>query len=180
MKKIIAIAALLALGVSVVAFKTDAFFTATGTACNVITSGSTQIEIKETDADGNPYPTEPIAILPGMSVGKTVTVRNTGTSAAWVRVAMETTAAGSKALDAQSVLLQTDTKHWTQQDGYYYYNTALAAGQETEPLLAQVTFSADMGNDYQGAVVNVSITGYAVQTANNGSTVFEAAGWPKG
>jgi hypothetical protein len=180
MKKFIAIAALLALGFSVIAFKTDAFFTASGTACNVITSGSTQIEIKETDTHGNPYPTEPIAIMPGMSVGKNVTVRNTGTGAAWVRVAMETTAASTKALDTRNVLLQTDTQHWTEQDGYYYYNTALAAGQETEPLLTRVAFSGEMGNDYQGANVRISITGYAVQSANNGASVFEAAGWPKG
>jgi len=180
MKRIIVAAALLAVGFSIIAFGTGAFFTATGTAHNVITSGSVQIELKETDGNGDPYPAEPITdVMPGTVADKVVSVKNTGDNDAWVRVAVDTAVTGETQLDSRYVLLNVDTGHWTERDGYYYYNGILAPGRETEPLFTQVTFSRDMGNQYQNASIDVGLIGYAVQSANNGATVFEAAGWPQ-
>ena len=46
--------------------------------------------------------------------------------------------------------------------------------------MEEVRFSAEMGNAYQNCTANVVISAQAVQTANNGDTVMEAAGWPDG
>ena len=46
------------------------------------------------------------------------------------------------------------------------------------PLFTTVTFDAAMGNAYQNSTATVSVRADAVQTANNGAAVLEAAGWP--
>jgi hypothetical protein len=48
----------------------------------------------------------------------------------------------------------------------------------TEPLFTTVSFSIEMGNIYQNSRSTVEINAQATQVANNGTTVFEAAGWP--
>ena len=63
-------------------------------------------------------------------------------------------------------------------DGYCYYSRPLKPGQVTEPVFTKVTFNAAMGNEYQNATATVDVAAQAVQTANNGSTVTDAQGWP--
>ena len=63
-------------------------------------------------------------------------------------------------------------------DGYFYYNTALAAGATTEPLFTGVSYSVDLGNDYMNAVVTIDVFAEVVQVANNGSSFDTAGGWP--
>ena len=73
-----------------------------------------------------------------------------------------------------------DQTYWTHgSDGYYYYKTALQPGAVTEPLFASVSFDISMDNKYQNSTAKVDVTVYAVQTANNGSSAFEAKGWPE-
>ena len=55
---------------------------------------------------------------------------------------------------------------------------ALKAGEVTAPIFTKVTFDANMGNAYQNATATVDVTAQAVQAANNGKTITEAAGWP--
>ena len=45
-------------------------------------------------------------------------------------------------------------------------------------MFTKVTFNAAMGNEYQNATATVDVAAQAVQTANNGSTVTDAQGWP--
>ena len=81
--------------------------------------------------------------------------------------------------DADLVELNLNQNDWKLgQDGYYYYNQALKPGEVTKPIFTAVTFNANMGNEYQKATASVDVSAQAVQTANNGSTVLEAAGWP--
>ena len=81
--------------------------------------------------------------------------------------------------DTSLVELTRSADHWTEKDGYFYYNAALKPGEVTAPIFTAVTFKADMGNEYQNATATVDVFAQAVQTANNGATVMAAQGWPK-
>lgn len=75
--------------------------------------------------------------------------------------------------------LDYNTTDWTQgDDGYFYYNKVLKPGEVTEPIFNNVAFSGTMDNMYRDAEVTVDVAAQAVQTANNGSTVMDAKGWP--
>lgn len=183
-RKIVVIALIVAL-VAVLAVGTAAYFTAEDTATNVITSGSVSIKLHEmakTD-DGELKPFENgQGVMPGSVVSKIVTVENTGSGTAWVRISVEKSIELSEGREGETDLglisFDLNTESWTEQDGYYYYNTALAAGEETAPLFTAVTFSTGMGNLYQGSTALVSVRAQATQTANNGDSALTAAGWP--
>ena len=52
--------------------------------------------------------------------------------------------------------------------GYYYYRGTVDPKAATSKLYNHVTFSKDMGNEYQNATVHIYVTAEAVQTANLG------------
>ncbi len=186
MKKKLLASGVITICLAIIASGTLAFFTDDDTAHNVITSGNVDIDLVEELAPGVPYPDTPISgIMPGAAQTKIVRVDNVGTGAAWVRVKVETviTGADGKTLpnrltaDQHAVHLNIDTKNWTHEGGWYYYNTAVGAGDETANLFDTVTFSPAMDNAYQGCTTNINIYAEAVQTANNGAKPTEAAGW---
>ena len=75
----------------------------------------------------------------------------------------------------------TVSEGWTPgTDGYYYYNNKVPAGESTSILFDTVKFDPEMGNEYQNCRANIVISAQAVQTANNGTTVMDAQGWPAG
>ena len=170
---------------------TLAYFTSENTAHNVITSGGVKIEVVEKTQDKNgalvDFPKEGMSgVMPGTEVSKIVTVKNTGDSEAWIRVLV-----GSKikAADGSDLSLTIENvgpvmtykvrDGWSLgEDGYYYYGKPVAAGDTTDILFDTVTFAPEMGNEYQSCTANIEIAAQAVQTANNGSTVLEAKGWP--
>ncbi len=165
---------------------TLAYFSAEDTAHNVITSGNVDITLQEW-ADGDktePFPEEGVSgVMPGTEVTKIVEVRNTGLNEAWIRVSVSkaiTLAADIEGeADLELVKLDIDTGKWTIKDGFYYYNEAVKPGQTTAPLFTSVTFDTAMGNLYQLSTAEVEVQAQAVQTANNGATALEAAGWPE-
>ena len=169
---------------AVAASGTLAYYTATEQAHNVITSGGIDIALQEyADAGDALVPFEDVdGVMPGMEVSKIVCVENTGASDAWVRVSVtkgiELAQAGDTEPDLDLLVLDIDEENWTEQDGYYYYNRALRPGETTEPLFTTVTFAETMGNEYQNSTAAIDVTADAVQTANNGETALEAAGWP--
>lgn len=187
-KKIIAlvtIAALLAISVT----GTLAYFTDQKTAHNEITMGKVGIAIEETTTDGSgaeiPWPEGGvIGVMPGDATPKKVVVVSApGTQKVWIRVKAEISmncpnAPADFEPDLSLVTLDYNTTDWTDGgDGWYYYNAPLAAGEETAPLFTTVTLSLDMGNEYMDATVAVDVTAQAVQSANNGDSAQEAAGW---
>lgn len=187
MKKKVTVIALIVALLAVLSLGTAAYFTAEDTATNVITSGSVDIKlhemaIKEPCAEPVPFENGQ-GVMPGSVVSKIVTVENTGSGTAWVRISIEkaiTLAEGLEGeIDLDLIRLDLDTEHWTEHDGYYYYNAPLAAGETTEPLFTTVTFAHSMGNLYQGSEATVSVFAQATQTANNGATALEALGWPE-
>lgn len=188
-KKILAFAVLI-ICLSILTGSTLAYFTTKDIARNVITSGGIQAEILEQQlADGilKPYPEEKITILPGTAVSKIVTVRS-GQAPAWLRARLTIAVydAENKKLDipaeelAKAISLSSPDEKWTLTEGWWYYTDALGNGETSRPLLESVSFSGpNMGNEYQNCTLEILVELQAVQKANNGTTVAEAAGWPE-
>ena len=147
---------------------------------NIITTGSVEIEINETDENGDPFE-DVEGAMPGGSYGKVVTVKNTGAGAAHVRMLVSTsvTMADGTQGDVSLITLDINTTDWELKDGYYYYKSALAPGEETVPLFTEVSISGDMDNDYQNCRISVDVSAQAVQSANNGESALTAKGWPE-
>ena len=71
-------------------------------------------------------------------------------------------------------------KYWERgEDGFYYYREPVAPDEETEPLFTTVTFSTEMGIEYQNVKVKIDLDAQAVQSRNNGESALEATGWPE-
>ena len=173
---------------AIAAMGSSAFFNAEDTAHNVITSGSVNIAVVETMLDGTElkaFPAEGITgVMPGSTVSKIVSIRNTGRSDAWirVRVSIEMKDGEGQPLDTGVVGFTVEGPWFDGGDGYYYYGEAVPAEKETQVLFREVRFDPDMGNEYQNCTAYIKIEAEAVQTANNpipdGGTVRDVAGWP--
>ena len=157
------------------------YFTTESTARNVVTTGGISFEILETTNTGDVFPAQGVTVKPGDVVSKIVTLKNVSDETIWVRVALEKRVAEDKELPADEQLQPNiNTEDWTEQDGFYYYNAPLAAGEETAPLFTEVTVDGkSVDNRYRGMSFELDVLGSAVQAANNGDTVFSALGWPE-
>lgn len=182
-KKILYIAAII-ICLSIITSGTLAYFTAADTARNVITTGGVSVRVVEQVDNGTlqPYPSQPIPVIPTAKVSKIVSVRNLE-QPAWVRVNYDTVvydAAGNQmdipAEEREQVfLISPDTSSWTLKNGWWHYNTALNTNETTKPLFEQVVFSGPhMDNKYQNCTVEIIVTAQAVQTAHN-----DEAFWPE-
>lgn len=179
MKKKLLSLALMTVFVSLMALGTAAYFNAEGRATNVITTGNVKVELLEWADDAKTEKFKDVTgVMPGASVTKIVEVKNTGVGAAWVRVQV-TKAINMEDPDLSLIVIDFDEESWTQgEDGWWYCNAPLEAGGTTAPLFKHVSFEGKMNNDYQNRTTTVTVQVQAVQTANNGKTVFEAKGWP--
>lgn len=186
MKKRIFVCAFIAVCLSIVAYSTTAYFTYEDTATNVITMGNVKIELQETaipNGGGSPIPfQDAIDVLPGTDVSKIVKVKNVGAQPSWIRISVEKSIILADGVvgnvDLSLMTYDLNTKYWIEKDGYYYYKGVLNPGETTEPLFTKVIFAPNMSNMYQQSKATIEINAQATQAANNGSTVFEAAGWP--
>ncbi len=181
MKRKVLILSVLAILIAILAANTLAYFTADTKAHNVITSGGVSIELKEWANDDRTEKFEDkTGVMPGAEITKIVEIENTGTGPVWVRVqvVLDVFDKEKKSLDPKYVTLDFNETDWTYFDGYYHYNYPLDPGETTEPLFTTVTFDPKMGNEYQNSTAYVEVKAVAVQTANNGTDVFSAAGWP--
>lgn len=178
--------ALIAICIAIASYGTVAYFTYEETATNVITAGNVRIALRQwqmSETGAMEVYDGPLQILPGTSVSKVVAVENTGGNPAWVRISVEKVielAVGvSGEVDLELIQCAINTEFWTEKDGYYYYNVALQPGATTEPLLTQVAFAENMGNQYQDSLAILNIVAQATQVVHNGETVWQAAGWPQ-
>ena len=181
MKRKLLILSVLAICVAILAAGSLAYFTSEGKAHNVITTGGVEIAVQEWADEGRTTPFEDLTgVMPDTTVTKIAEIKNTGASAAWVRVKVEKAIklTGGGIPDVSMVQLDVNTTDWTEKDGYYYYSKPLKPGEVTAPIFTAVTFKPDMGNEYQNATATVDVVAQAVQTANNGDTVMDAKGWP--
>lgn len=188
-KKIFYIAAIV-ICLAILSGGTLAYYNASGTARNVITSGKVELVLLEQQRVGDqvtPYPAQPVSVMPGKTVSKIVSVRNDA-QPAWIRVSYTVTvydADGNKMeIPAEeqdaAIIIEPDSTNWFYRDGWWYYSAALAKGETTRPLFEEVRFSAtNMDNQYQRCSIAIDVTAQGVQRANNGETALDALGWPE-
>jgi len=179
-RKFVLLAALL-ICISIFAGSTLAYFTASETAHNVITTGSLSMDLVEETTGGKPWPKEGIkGVMPGMVVDKIPYVVNTGDIDFYTRmsVSMKVTASDGKTiLSDKHISLDYNIKDWTEKNGVYYYNGVVKSGKQTEPLFTKVTFDTKMNNAYMNARVEIDVHAEAVQSKNNGESPLSATGW---
>lgn len=205
MRKKILLVAFLALCSSVTVTGTLAYFSHEDQAHNVITSGKVSIELVEKTIDGNTkvdFPKEGIGgVMPGTSVSKIVSVKNTGNADAWIRVGVDLEIKDQNASSSDSIknlplaitkdgktidviTLDIDDTNWIYENGYYYYKSPVKPEQFTSTLFEHVTFAKEIGNEYQNCTILIDVSAEAVQVANNpipaasGSNVTDIKGWP--
>ncbi len=191
MKRKLISLAVVAICLAIVTSGTLAFFVAEERTHNVLTTGGISIQLNEKMLENGvlvDFPKEAIdGILPGNVVSKIVSVENTGSDEAWIRIQIEQNIVGmdNKSLpltlnDGSQVLeFGVDIDKWTYAEGWYYFNRPVVAGASTAFLFKEVQFAPEMGNEYQGCTANITVIAQAVQTANNGEAVMEAQGWPE-
>lgn len=182
MKRKLLVLSALAICLATLAAGSLAYFTSEEQAHNVITSGSVEIDLREWADEERTVPFVDLdGVMPGRDATKIVEVANTGASEAWIRVRFSVYIDDGKPYDSELVQLDLNTADWTydSEDCWYYYNTAVASGETTEPLFTTVHFETRMGNGYQNRTFCVDVEAQAVQTANNGDSARTAAGWPK-
>ena len=177
MKRKLAAGALIAACLSVAAYGTTAYFTAQDTVANTITAGNIAITLVDSASSR-----EEILVMPGTETAKTVAVENTGDHPAYIRIRLNKEIRTAEDVEGETdpnvIDLDINTESWTEKDGYYYYNTALQAGETTAPLFTKVCFSREMGNLYQNSRAVITAYAGAVQSENNGGMAIEAVGWP--
>lgn len=174
---IFGIAALIAL----LAAGSYANFTARGTAENVITAGDVKLELIEKTADGTDFPSEGVEILPGQTVSKIVTVKNVGGNPFYLRVKLTKRVEDAQLSAVDCLHMDINETDWEYRDGFYYYKSALAPDAVTTPLFSEVQIDVNnVDNRYLGKNLMLDVAVYAVQSANNGATVWDAVGWPAG
>lgn len=182
-KKRVLLIGLIVCVVAILSVGTLAFFIDIDKANNVITTGTIDIVLKETTIDerGNevPFPQEGIDhVMPKMEVAKKVWVENMGTESAYVRIKIEKKITPGDLNTRYIKLGNINEIDWVQNGEYYYYISALNAGEKTVPLFDSVIFDETMPNEYQDCKVDVVVIAESVQAKNNGATVLEANGWP--
>ena len=185
-KKKVAVVALILICLALIAGTTFAYFTYETTAHNVITTGKVDFSLKSTVGGGGSY-SDAIAVMPGTTVSKTALVKNSDIAqSAYVRAKVDTVIRDivnvvvnvDETELAQNIIITCGGTMWTYKDGWWYYNEPLKPGEESTSLLKEVTFAADMDNKFQNCTATVTVTFQAVQAKNNGSSVFDATGWP--
>ncbi len=189
MKKKTLLISIIIAALAIITNGTVAYFTAEETAHNIITTGGIDIDLLEKtklpDGTLEDFPEDGIGgVMPGTAVSKIVYIKNVGLSEAWVRIKIESTIVDvdgnelpATLEDGSKVMSFEVSEKWVEREGYYYYTERLSPDDVTENLMEKVTFNPDMGNEYQLCTANLIITAEAVQTANNGDTVFKALGW---
>ena len=187
MKKKIAAAALIVSMLSISAMGTLAYFTDTGIAHNVITSG--KVDITLNDAMGYDENNQPIrelkGVMPGVTYDKVVSVTNEADSQnAWVRIKLEKVIELASGVEAETdptlaiINFPKESKwKWVEDEDYWYYTDILKPGDTTENLFETVTIDKNMGNEYQNSTVKILVTAEAVQADNNGGTYTEIKSW---
>lgn len=174
---LVAFAMFLAIGVT---RDSLAFYTVTGTATNVVTSGNVAFKIHEKTEDGQPFPVEGVTVKAGDVVHKEVTVENTCAQPFYLRIKLVNGIEQSQLSVKDVFNIDLDTTDWTYHEGYIYYNAILQPGQTTPAAFTQVEIvKSAVSEHYAGHTLTLTVTAQAVQSKNNPAAhPWEALGWP--
>lgn len=161
---------------------TLAFYSTTGKATNVVTSGEIQFIIHETTDQGTVFPEEGAYIVPGDVVSKEVTIENTCTHPFYLRVKV-VYGVNAQELSAEDCFkLNINETHWEYYEGWYYYKGILTPGETTPYVFSHVEIVGDkVDNSYIGKTLSLTVSAHAVQSEHNPITdgkTYTASGWP--
>ncbi len=178
MKRLKVLISLALVFAALLSYGTYSLITGEGIAKNIITMGTINFEIKELGKGGKPFPTEGVYVLPGSTVDKVVSIKNTGLQKIYFRIKLLKSVENSDLPAEEQLKLDINTTEWTYKDGYYYHNEAIGIGKETTPLFTKVYVDgASVDNKYLGKTFLLKVRGEYVQSKNNGNSPFEAVGW---
>ena len=185
-KKIAIIFGIIAL-IAIISSGTITYFTAEGSATNVITSAKFSIDLieKSKNSKGIEIPFEDVdRVMPGAECSKIVTVKNNGSVDLYARISVSNIIVLSDGTEndvtgSDDFVIDYNTEKWTEKDGYWYYNEPVKPGEESLPLFTTVGFSEGMGNEYQSGKLIVKVVVDSVQTRHNGTSALDAE-FPKG
>ncbi len=166
-----------------------AFISRSISAHNVITFGKVKMQVHETylDPNGNelPFEQERVTKLTSDTMqNRLFRIENTGKHPLYVRLSflvVGTDRDGMK-FDAKNYFcVNTQLKEWIYQDGWYYYDSILESGEQTEALVTNVICDLEeLLRCYPGSEFKLSVLAQAVQSENNYvESVVLAEGWPK-
>ena len=166
-KKIICIAAALVLIAVLSAGVTLAAFTASKDTLNVVTFGNVHITLIDE------YTKPEAGVMPGQTVEKVVSAKNTGSNTAFVRLKLTKSwwENGQKReeLDPSYITLDfSNADKWAEgQDGYYYYQLPLKPGETAESLIDSFSLPKDWDMDgYTKLDGHIDARAEAVQSEN--------------
>ena len=177
----VAVIAVVVVLVTLVTTQTLAYYTTSGIATNVVTSGDIALTIYEKTADGANFPTEGVNVIPGDVVDKIVTVENSCQHPFYLRVKLASSSTSAELLPQECLKVDLNTTDWTEgADGYIYYNRILEPGQVTEPVFTQVEIVGEaVTREDIGTTLGLTVKAYAVQSENNpAANPWDASGWP--
>ncbi len=207
MKKKLLFFASLAVILAIAVGGTYAWFSYSDTANNTMTFGSVEIklvsELKAQPSQSGEFVSRVDDIMPGDTFADKVTVKNVSENqAVWVRLRLRplwqdvNLSYNSEPYDSfedfrkaiypaeYNFNVGTGDEQWSYSDGWWYYNSPVAANAEAVPLFTQVSF-AETGLDYHynGSNFRMKLQAQAVQFVNNadrpGETWRDAVGWPE-
>ncbi len=163
--------------------ETLAFYSVTGTATNVITSGGIHLKIHEHNGDnGMIFPTGGIQVRPGDKVPKRVAVENTCGQPFYLRIRLTPGVENADLPVDKVFFFVTNVGEWTlHDDGCYYFNRIVQPGEVTNSLFREVEIVREhVGKQYEGKTLTLTVTAEAVQSKNNPADYpWNAAGWPE-
>lgn len=176
--RIIIVCALIC-AIAMAATGTLAYFTQMRRAVNVISMARLDMILHDETTGGEDFPSEGIdGVMPGMSVDKIVYIENNGTSDEYVRISLDKkiwdAEGNANTLNYDHITLNINTSDWTEKDGWYYYNSPLAPGEETTKLFTLVSFGPELGNEYMEARLEIDVNAEATQVEHNGASALEA------
>ena len=159
---------------------TLAYYTTTGIATNVVTSGSIDLAIHEKTAGGADFPSGGVFVIPGDIVSKRVYVENICSHPFYLRVKLVGSSTNQELSAEDCLKLDINTQNWTYNGGYYYYNRILQPSEVTEDLFSQVEIvGSRVDQTHVGSMLGITVNAYAVQSENNPAQhPWDAAGWP--
>ncbi|MBR3755949.1 MAG: SipW-dependent-type signal peptide-containing protein [Firmicutes bacterium] len=186
-KKVVTLSLVVALIATAAIGGTLAYFTdKTETEKNVFTVGNVEIELTEPDWVDSGSQDAP-EVYPGEPLKKDPTVTNKGANPCFVRVKITGLDSLEKAQKGGVIGVRAgDPEKWTFYEGYYYYNTVLAAGETAEDAITHIVMPTDLVNGEVGQEFSVDVYAEAVQAqgakapnwaAVQGMTVAEIHEW---
>ena len=174
----------------IAAWGSVAYFVASETAHNVISTSGVGIglyEFADPDGTGDLVPFEDLTnVMPGTTFSKIPYIENNETEPVWVRASISMKVrfedGTEKKINNPGLFVELGEigDGWTNGgDGYYYYEQALGAGEATTPYFKKVTFLAAVPSEYKNAKFSLTVKAEGTQVANNGSSA-KTAGWGGG